>query len=337
MGSGDSGHPESSDRGRHTATNDHDPPRTAALGTGAPVLQDSCARSEQLLIGLFLLVPMLALMGAVPVAWGWGLSWADVGLAVGFYVPSALGITVGYHRYFTHRAFKANRTLRRALAIVGSLALQGDVISWAAEHRRHHAFADKHGDPHSPWRYGTTPRALAKGFGYAHVGWLLGRDRANRARFTPDLMADPDVARISRRFPAWVVISLLAPAVLDAAISMSPRGLLTGLFWAGLVRIAVLNHVTWSINSICHLVGQRPFACRDRATNVWPLAVLSMGESWHNLHHADPTCARHGVQRGQIDISARVIWIFEQLGWAHHVRWPTPRRIAHLATSDTQA
>ncbi len=275
---------------------------------------------------------MLALLAAVPLVWGWGLSWLDVGLAVGFYLFSGLGVTVGFHRYFTHRAFKAKRGLRRGLAIAGSMALQGDIITWVANHRRHHAFADKEGDPHSPWLFGTTPAALAKGFWHAHTGWLFARVQTNAARFTPDLLADRDIARISRQFPLWTVVSLLTPAVLGGVISMSFWGTLTAFFWAGLVRVAVLHQVTFSINSICHMIGQRPFATRDKATNLWPLAILSLGESWHNLHHADPTCARHGVRRGQVDISARVIWALEKLGWAREVRWPTSDRLARLST-----
>ncbi|MDQ3591339.1 MAG: acyl-CoA desaturase, partial [Actinomycetota bacterium] len=134
--------------------------------------------------------------------------------------------------------------------------------------------------------------------------------------------------RISRQFPIWVFVSLLAPAVIGGLWSMSWAGALTAFFWATLVRVSLLHHVTWSINSICHTVGAQPFKSRDRSGNVWWLAVPSFGESWHNLHHADPTCARHGVLPGQIDLSARVIWLFEKLGWVYDVRWPVPERIA---------
>ncbi|HVL86299.1 MAG TPA: acyl-CoA desaturase [Pseudonocardia sp.] len=300
-----------------------------------PVLDGRRPTGEAALVYVFTLVPMLALAAAVPLAWGWGLSWLDVGLAVGFYFLSGLGVTVGFHRYFTHRAFKANRGLRNGLAIAGSLALQGDVITWVADHRRHHAYTDREGDPHSPWLHGTGPIGLAKGFFHAHLGWLFGRDRTNAARFAPDLLADRDISRISRQFPLWTAVSLLAPAVLGGLITMSWWGALTAFFWAGLVRVAVLHHVTWSINSICHMVGERPFTAPGKATNFWPLAVLSMGESWHNLHHADPTCARHGVQPGQLDMSARVIWALEKAGWAHQVRWPTKDRVARLAAEPT--
>ena len=295
-----------------------------------PVLDGQRPRGQCALVYVFTLVPTVALAATVPLVWGWGLTWLDVGLGVGLYFLSGLGVTVGFHRYFTHRAFKADRGLRNALAIIGSLAAQGDVITWVADHRRHHAFADKEGDPHSPWLFGTTPAALTRGMFHAHLGWMFGRDRTNAARFTPDLLADRAIVMISRLFLLWTAISLLLPAVLGGLITMSWWGALTAFFWAGLVRVGLLHHVTWSINSICHMLGERPFAAQGKATNFWPLAVLSMGESWHNLHHADPTCARHGVQRGQLDMSARVIWALEKLGWAHDVRWPSTARIARL-------
>ena len=307
-------------------------PATTRSGGAKPILDGQRPHGEQILVYVFVLLPVLALAAAVPLAWGWGLSWLDVGLAVVFYLLSGLGVTVGFHRHFTHRSFTAHRALRNGLAIAGSTALQGDVITWVADHRRHHAFSDSEGDPHSPWRYGTTAGALAKGFWHAHMGWLFGRDQTNAARFTPDLLADRDIVRIGRLFPVWTAAGLLTPALLGGLITMSWWGALTALFWAGLVRAAVLHHVTWSINSICHMIGDRPFASRDRSTNVWPLAILSMGESWHNLHHADPTCARHGVRRGQVDMSAGVIRMFEALGWARNVRWPTSARLARLDT-----
>jgi stearoyl-CoA desaturase (delta-9 desaturase) len=236
-------------------------------------------------------------------------------------------VTVGFHRYFTHGAFKASRPLRIALATAGSMAMQGPVVGWVADHRRHHAFADREGDPHSPWRFGTSPAALAKGFWHAHMGWIFDRDKTNPRRFAPDLLADRDIARVDRLFPVLTVVTLLAPALAGGLITLSWWGAITAFFWAGLVRVALLHHVTWSVNSICHMIGDRPFAARDKSANFWPLAILSCGESWHNSHHADPTGARHGVRRGQIDISARVIWAFEKLGWAWQVRWPKAERL----------
>ncbi len=305
----------------------------AAVVPLLPVLAGHRPVAEHVVVAVFVGVPFLGLVAAVPLAWGWGLSWLDVGLTLAFYLLSGLGVTVGFHRLFTHRSFTAVRPLRISLAVAGSLAFQGDVIGWAADHRRHHAFTDAEGDPHSPWAYGHSVRGLARGFVHAHVGWLFDRHKTNAARFVPDLIADADVARVSRQVPLWTAVGLLAPALIGGLATMSLWGAVTAVFWAGLVRVAVLHHVTWSINSICHMIGDRPYATRDRSANVWPLAVLSMGESWHNLHHADPTCARHGVRRGQVDMSARLIRIFEQLGWARDVRWPTTARLARLRTT----
>ncbi|WP_300013081.1 acyl-CoA desaturase [Pseudonocardia sp.] len=296
-----------------------------------PLLDGQRGVASTVAVYVFVIVPLVALLAAVPIAWGWGLSWVDIAIALPFYVVSGLGITVGFHRYFTHGSFKANRALRVALAISGSLALQGPVIDWVADHRRHHAFSDKEGDPHSPWLFGTGPRALARGFYHSHMGWLFGRDQTNEARFAPDLLADRDIVRVDRLFVLWATLSLVLPGVIGGLVTTSWAGALTAFFWGGLVRVALLHHVTWSINSICHMIGEQPFASRDHSRNVWPLAVLSFGESWHNLHHADPTCARHGVGRGQVDISARVIRAFEKLGWAHSVRWPTAKRLQKLA------
>jgi stearoyl-CoA desaturase (delta-9 desaturase) len=284
--------------------------------------------TQVFLVKLFVIIPALALAAAVPLAWGWGLGWLDIGLALFFYTLTCLGVTIGFHRYFTHGAFTANRGLRIGLAVVGSMAMQGPVVDWVADHRRHHAYADRDGDPHSPWRFGTSASALAKGFWHAHLGWMFQREQTNAARFAPDLLADADIQRVNRWFPALTVVTLLSPALIAGLVTWSWWGALTAFFWAGLVRVAVLHHVTWSVNSICHMIGDRPFTARDKSANFWPLAIASMGESWHNSHHADPTCARHGVRRGQIDISARFIWAFEKLGWATKVRWPRPEHLA---------
>jgi stearoyl-CoA desaturase (delta-9 desaturase) len=283
---------------------------------------------EQVALFLFIAFPFVALIAAIPVAWGWGLGWHDVVIALVMYCVSGLGITVGFHRYFTHGSFKAKRPLRVALAIAGSLGIEGPVIRWVADHRKHHKYSDKEGDPHSPWRYGETVPALIKGLYYAHMGWLFDTEQTPQRQYAPDLVKDPDIRRVSRAFPTLVLVSVLLPAVIGGLWTLSWQGAVSAFFWGSLVRIGLLHHVTWSINSICHAMGEKPFRTRDRSGNVWWLAVLSFGESWHNLHHADPTCARHGVLRGQIDISARVIWLFERFGWAYDVRWPVPERVA---------
>jgi len=286
------------------------------------------ARWEQVALALFVAVPLVAVASTGFVLWGNGLSWVDVILAVTFYWVAGHGITVGFHRYLTHGSFKAKRPLRIALAVAGSLAIEGPATRWVADHRRHHAYSDDEGDPHSPWRYGNSFRGLSKGLWHSHVGWLFDVEQTDQKRFVPDLLADKDIARVSKAFPALVAVSLLLPPVLGGLITWSFAGALSAFFWASLVRVALLHHVTWSINSICHTWGERPFVTKDRSVNVWWLAILSMGESWHNLHHADPTCARHGVDKGQLDTSARLIRWFEQAGWVRDVRWPKQERLA---------
>ena len=278
-------------------------------------------------IGAFVAVPLLAVLAAVPVAWGGWLSWTDIAIALVFWAVTGIGITVGYHRFFTHGSFKAGRGVKIALAIAGSLALEGSIDQWVADHRMHHRFSVEVGDPHAPCRVGTSRRAVAKGLGYAHVGWLVARERTNVDRYAPDVRDDKDLQRIARWFPAIVVATLLLPAVVGGLVTWSWAGALTAFFWAGLIRIAFVHHVTWSINSICHVFGTRPFASRDLSSNVWWLAVPSFGESWHNLHHVDPTSARHGVLRGQLDISAGLIRTLERLRLVRDVRWPRPERI----------
>ena len=312
---------------------DAGPPVATGARPAPPVLQAVPgsrlkARAEQGALAAFIAVPFLAVLASGVVLWGDGLSGRDVVLSAVFYAVTGHGITVGFHRYFTHGSFKAGRGTRIALAVAGSLAVEGPVVRWVADHRRHHAYSDRDGDPHSPWRYGKDFRSLSRGLWHAHIGWLFDIEQTDQQRFAPDLLADRDVVRVSRLFPLWVVLSLGLPPLLGGLWAQSWGGALSAFFWAGLVRVAVLHHATWSINSICHTFGDRPFATRDRSANVWPLAFLSMGESWHNLHHAEPTCARHGVDRWQLDTSAEVIRGLEKLGLARDVRWPRPERLA---------
>jgi stearoyl-CoA desaturase (delta-9 desaturase) len=275
------------------------------------------------------IVPFAGLGVAVWFAWGHGLHLADILLGAALYLVTGLGVTIGFHRLLTHRSFTAAPALRVVLAIAGSMSFEGDVIGWVAIHRRHHAFTDRPGDPHSPYRYGTHLAGQLRGLAHAHVGWLLRDDPTPPERYAPDMTADPAMRKISAAFPALCIVSLGLPFALGWAIGGSWRTALGALLWAGLVRVTLLQHVTWSVNSLCHVIGTRPFTTRrhDRATNLWPLALISFGESWHNMHHSDPTCARHGADRGQIDISAAVIRIFERLGWATSVHWPAAARL----------
>ncbi len=168
------------------------------------------------------------------------------------------------------------------------MAMQGPVITWVSDHRKHHKYSDREGDPHSPWRYGNNARALAKGLVYAHILWLFDPNQTSQEKFSPDLLADKNIARVDKLFAPLVGVSLLGPALIGGLWGMSWHGAITAFFWAGLVRITLLHHVTWSINSICHTFGNKDWESRDKSRNVSWLAIASFGESWHNLHHVGP-------------------------------------------------
>ena len=287
------------------------------------------ASAPQRLIALVLVVgPLVAVAGAVPLLWGRAVHLRDVVAAVILYAVTGHGVTVGFHRMFTHSSFKPNRVLKIALGVAGSMAVQGSIVSWVANHRRHHMFSDQPGDPHSPHGDGATLMGQLRGLLHAHVGWFFVFDPTSHSRYAPDLLADRDIRVVNRLFPVLTVVTFAVPFGVGWAMSRTLLGGLSCLLWAGLARMALLHHVTWSINSLCHTFGRRPYATKDRSTNFWPLAILSMGESWHNLHHAYPTSARHGVRRWQVDSSAFLIRLFERAGWATKVRWPTADRLA---------
>ena len=301
---------------------------TEVVSVDVPPAYEYRSTWEHVAFYAFVILPFLALIGGIVLAVrGNGISWLDVALATVFYTVTAHGVTVGYHRLLTHRSFRVNRPLKVSLAIAGSMAIQGGVIRWVADHRKHHQNSDGADDPHSPWRFGGGPRALVKGLWWAHTGWLFHREQAVKGRYAPDMLADNDLVVVHRLFPLWVAMSVLLPPAIALMVTSSWSAAASALIWASLVRIFLLHHVTFAINSVCHVAGRRPFRTRDRSANFWPLAVLSMGESWHNSPHADPACARHGVDRGQLDSSARVIQLFERLGWAQDVRWPDRDRL----------
>lgn len=278
---------------------------------------------------VFTVLPVAGVVAAMVLLWGNGISGLDPGLFAGFYVFTVLGVTVGYHRLFTHRSFEAPALIRGLLAIAGSMSVQKPVVDWVATHRRHHAYADAYGDPHSPHLVKEPGlRGVLRGLWHAHAGWLFEPDATVNARWAPDLEADPVIARIHRAFPVLVVATLLLPPMIAFVVTGSVGAAGTAFVWGSVVRIAVLHHVTWSTNSICHFFGAQPFESRDKSTNNWPLSLLSFGESWHNNHHAFPTSARHGLLRGQVDVSWRVIRTLEQLRLARNVRLPSARSIA---------
>jgi len=276
---------------------------------------------DRIITGTITVLPIVSLVVVGWQLWEQALHTSDLIVFAIVYPLTGLGITVGFHRHLTHRAFKAKKPVRAALAILGSAAVEGPVISWVADHRKHHAFTDEPGDPHSPHvDHGGGLRGTLKGLAHAHLGWLfVHNQRALRSRYAPDLLKDPMIRFVDRTFVVWVLAGLAVPFGLGWAIGGSVHAALTGLLWGGLVRMFVLHHVTYSINSLCHFFGRRDYDTDDESRNLAWLAPLSFGESWHNNHHAYPTSARHGLRLWQLDSGAAVIWVLEKLGLAWDV------------------
>jgi stearoyl-CoA desaturase (delta-9 desaturase) len=267
------------------------------------------------------LIPFAGFVTAMITLWGRGFTAVDGLTMLGFYMFTGLGVTVGFHRLLTHRSFETPKPVRAFFAIAGSMALQGSVISWVADHRRHHAHSDKPGDPHSPHLAEEDGIVgILKGLWHAHTGWFFDEERTERERWAPDMFKDEVMVRVDRMFPLLSVLTFVLPAVVGYAFTGTFGGAFSALLWGGLVRVFLLHHVTWSVNSICHFFGRRPFETTDYSTNNWPLALLSFGESWHNTHHAFPTSAVHGIERWQPDMSAMVISALEHVGLAHDVK-----------------
>jgi stearoyl-CoA desaturase (delta-9 desaturase) len=284
---------------------------------------------DRFLTGTVTVLPILGLFVVAWQVWGDALGYSDLIVFAIMYVATGLGITVGFHRLFTHRAFKTTRGVRFLLAALGSAAIEGPVIAWVADHRKHHAFSDQPGDPHSPHvDHGHGITGALRGLAHAHVGWLfIHTHRGLKSRYAPDLIKDPVVAYVNRTFVWWVAAGLVVPFALGALIGGSWSAGLTGLLWGGLVRILVLHHVTYSINSLCHFFGKRHFETDDESRNLAWLVPLSFGEAWHNGHHAFPTSARHGLGRRQWDPSAMVISGLEKAGLAWDVVRISPDRL----------
>jgi stearoyl-CoA desaturase (Delta-9 desaturase) len=276
---------------------------------------------DRLITGLVTALPVIALGFVAWQLWDEALRWSDLVVFVVLYVSLGLGVTVGFHRLFTHRGFETTRQLRFVFAVLGSAAIEGPVIAWVADHRKHHAFADKNGDPHSPHvGHGAGLGGALRGLAYAHVGWLfIHSARGAKRRYAPDLLADPIVRFVDRTFLFWVALGLVVAFGLGVAIGQSLRAGVTGLLWGGGVRMLVLHHVSYSVNSLCHFFGRRRFETDDHSRNLLWLALPSLGEAWHNNHHAFPTSAAHGLRRFEVDPSALVIRGLEKLGLAWNV------------------
>ncbi len=275
-------------------------------------------------------VPPAMLVLAIVFSWGGLLNPSDLLVMTITYLLTVIGISVGFHRLFTHRSFQARRPARAVLAILGSAAAEGPVIEWVATHRQHHCYSDQEGDPHSP-HAGHSGGFLGslRGLGHAHLGWMFGSpERADESRYANDLRADPMMRFLNRMFVVWVLLGLAVAFALGLALTGTVAGGLTGMLWGGAVRIFLLHHATFSINSLCHFFGRRPYETGDESRNLAWLALPTMGEAWHNNHHAFPTSARHGLGRGQLDPAAGLIRLLERTGLAWDVVRISPQRLA---------
>jgi len=274
------------------------------------------------------LVPFGGVIAAIAGVWGWGFTWVELVLLVTMYLATGFGVTVGYHRLFAHRAFDTVWPVKFVLAVLGSMTVQGSVLSWVAVHRRHHHHSDQLEDPHSPHRFGGGARGVLLGWWHAHVGWMFTARLPDLSPYVRDLQTDTVLRVVSRSFGVWVLLGLLIPTVLGGLLTGSCRGALLGFLWGGLVRVFLGHHATWSINSVCHLWGRRPYDGRDESRNNFLFGLLALGEGWHNNHHAFPKSARHGLQWWELDLSYLFIRVLEFLHLAWRVRVPAPRSLA---------
>jgi stearoyl-CoA desaturase (delta-9 desaturase) len=277
---------------------------------------------------LVIVVPLLGLVAVPFLLWGWGIHWVDLVLLVTLYFLSAIGITVGYHRLFTHRSFETYTAVKAVFAVLGSMALEGSLFKWVAIHRRHHQYSDTVDDPHTPHHQGTGWLGVLRGAWHAHIGWFFRPDPPRWEDYVKDLKKSPTLRFLDATFLVWVVLGLVIPAAVGGWVQGSWMGALTGLVWGGLVRIFLVHHITWSINSACHLWGSQPYRSRDESRDNPVFGILALGEGWHAAHHAFPTSARHGLRWWQLDVSYYLIRLLSGLGLAWNVRVPSPESIA---------
>lgn len=303
-------------------------PSSTPAVRGVELASPRALRWQRLSILLIVTLPLLGVGAGLWYGWGRGVSAVDVGLLVGFYAFTGLGITVGFHRLLTHQSFRVPQWVRVLFAVAGSMAIQGSVIDWVATHRRHHAYSDRPGDPHSPHvDFEDGLKGLFKGLWHAHTGWLFSPETTVQEAWAPDLLKDRAIVKVDKAFP-WLLLATFAlPAVLGGLLTMSFAGALTGFVWGSLVRIFLLHHVTWSINSICHVFGTRPWAAHDESRNNPVMALLGFGEGWHNGHHAFPASARHGLRWWEFDISWVVIRSMQLLRLARDIKLPSTTQL----------
>lgn len=290
-------------------------------------LYPRASRMQRIATLIVIVVPFAGLIAAIASLWGWAFTWVELSLLVGGYLATGFGITIGYHRLFTHRSFETIRPIKFLLGVLGCMSVQGPILKWVAIHRRHHQHSDGPEDPHSPTHFGGGVRGVLTGFWHSHVGWMFVANHPNLSDYVRDLRADRLIRTTSDLFPLWVFLGLVIPAALGGLVTMSWTGAVLGLLWGGLVRVFLVHHVTFSINSICHIWGRRRFAVQDQSCNNFLCGVLALGEGWHNNHHAFPTSARHGLAWWEIDLSYIVIRLMTMMGLAWQLRVPAAEAI----------
>jgi stearoyl-CoA desaturase (Delta-9 desaturase) len=274
-------------------------------------------------------IPPFAVVAVMMLAWGGWFHWVDLAVMAGMYLITGLGVTIGYHRLYTHKSFATRGPIAAVFAICGSMAAQGPIVWWAATHRKHHQHSDHEHDPHSP-HAGRAPGVVGavRGFLHAHMGWLFHDLTPDMKRYVPDLLADKTTMRIHAMFPLLVVAGFAIPAAIGGLVTMSWMGALLGFLWGGIVRMFLLHHVTWSVNSVCHIWGAKEYHSGDESRNNAVMGILALGEGWHNNHHAFPASARHGLKWWQFDLSWVIIRTLERVGLAKKVRLPAAERLA---------
>jgi len=287
--------------------------------------------SHKLVMGTAVSLPFLGCVAAAALLWRWGfMGWLYVGLLICGWFFTGSGITVGFHRLLTHRSFDTYRPVKWFWMALGALSIEGSPLVWCAIHRRHHELSDRPGDPHSPRLYGERLIDVLRGLWHAQTGWLFTGywTQPELVRYVPDLLSDPALVLVDRLYYLWVIFSLALPTLFGGLATMSWKGALLGLLWGGLVRIFITHHITWSINSVCHVFGRKEYEAHDDSRNNWVCGVLGLGEGWHNSHHAFPTSARHGLAWWQFDASWLIIRAMQAVGLAWNVRLPSERQMA---------
>jgi stearoyl-CoA desaturase (delta-9 desaturase) len=287
---------------------------------GVRPLNERARRLERRVTLATVLLPYAGLVGGILLFWNRGVNRLDLAVFGVMYCVTVLGIGMGFHRLMAHRAYQATTFLKTAIVIAGSMAAQGPVIFWTAVHRRHHSYSDREGDPHSPHLHGEGAAEIVKGLWHSHMGWLFNHELTDWGTYVRDLLHDRLIFKLNRLYFLWIMLGLLLPAAAEGLITLSWLGFARGFLWGGLIRILVVHHTTWSINSVCHVFGSQPYQVKDYSTNNAVLAIPTFGESWHNNHHAFPSSAVHGLEWWQVDITGSMIKLCAMLGLASAVK-----------------